>query len=77
MNLTKEEFMVVKKLCAQGGTGNVLEFLGYGSSQFDEGFTLANNLQNKDLIKLLYSNFNKNLIVAEATLLAYKTAFEN
>jgi hypothetical protein len=73
MNLTKEELMVVKKLCAQGGTGNVMEFLGYSSFQFDEGFRLANNLQNKDFIKLLYSNYSKNVIVAEATLLAYKT----
>lgn len=71
MNLTREEFMVIKKLCAQGGTGNVMEFLGYGSSQFDEGFIMAITLQNKDLIKILYSNFNKNLINVEATLLAF------
>lgn len=71
MNLTREEFMVIKKLCAQGGTGNVMEFLGYGSSQFDEGFSMAITLQNKDLIKILYSNFNKNLINIEATLLAF------
>jgi hypothetical protein len=77
MNLTNEEFIVVKKLCVQGGTGNVMEFLGYDSSQFDRGFTIANNLQNKDLVKLLYSNFNKNLVVVEATLLAYNTVLEN
>lgn len=77
MNLTQEEFIVVKKLCAQGGTGNVMEFLGYDASQFDQGFTVANNLQNKDLVKLLYSNFNKNLIVVEATLLAHDTVKVN
>ena len=73
MKLSKEEFIVIKKLCAQGGTGNVMEFLGYDASLFDQGFTIANNLQNKDLVKLLYSNFNKSLVVVEATLLAYNT----
>ena len=39
---------------------------------FDKAFEFANNLQNKDLVKLLYSNFNKNLIVVELTLVGTK-----
>jgi len=50
-------------------TGNLMEILGWDSVRFDEGFALANEMQNLDLVKLLYSNFNKNLIVVELTLL--------
>ena len=49
-------------------SGNVMEILNYDSSHFDEGFSIANEMQNADLVKLLYSNFNKNLIVVELTL---------
>jgi len=71
MIFTNEETIILKKLTEQGGTGNVMEFLSYDTSRFEEGFTIANELQNKDLVKLLYSNFNKNLVVVEATLLAF------
>jgi hypothetical protein len=43
---------------------------------FDVGFQFANEMQNKDLVKLLYSNFNKNLIVVELTLLGIKEGKE-
>ncbi len=72
MNLSPEEKIVLKNLVDAGGTGNVLEFLNYTSSDFDKGFECANEMQNKDLIKLLYSNFNKNLIVAELTLVGFE-----
>lgn len=55
-------------LVKAGGTGNVMELLGWDISRFDEGFEIANAIQNKDMVKLLYSNFNKNLIVVELTL---------
>ena len=70
MEYTQEEKLICRKLVELGGSGNVMEFLRYAVAQFDEGFTIANNMQNKDLVKLLYSNINKNLIVVEATLLA-------
>ncbi len=76
MNYTHEEKIILRKLAEQNGTGNVMEFLNYDASRFDEGFVIANNLQNKDLVKLLYSNFNKNLVVVEATLLAFTTEKE-
>lgn len=74
MEYTQEEKLICRKLAEQGGTGNVMAFLGYAVAQFDEGFIIANQMQNKDLVKLLYSNINKNLIVVEATLLAANVA---
>lgn len=68
MNLTDTELSVLQNLVKKGGMGNVQEFLQCSQSDFDKGFDFANTLQNKDLIKLLYSNFNKNLIVVELTL---------
>jgi len=69
MDLKQEQILILKELLHKGGTGNVNEILSLSSGQFEEGFTIANDMQNKDLLKLLYSNFNKNLVVAELTLL--------
>jgi len=69
MDLKQEQILILKELIRKGGTGNVNEILSLNPSQFEEGFTIANDMQNKDLLKLLYSNFNKNLVVAELTLL--------
>ena len=60
---------VLKHLMKAGGTGNIMEFSKYDSSEFQKGFDLANDMQNLDYVKLLYSNFNKNLVVVELTLL--------
>jgi len=59
---------IVNHLKKCGASGNVMEILNYNSSRFDEGFTIANEMQNADLVKLLYANFNKNLVVVELTL---------
>jgi len=77
MTYTNEERIILRKLTEHSGTGNIMEFLNYDASRFDEGFEIANNMQNKDLVKLLYSNFHKNLIVVEATLLAFTAAKES
>jgi len=69
MDLKQEQILILKELVHKGGTGNVNEILSLSSGQFEEGFTIANDMQNKDLLKLLYSNFNKNLVVVELTLL--------
>lgn len=63
--------VVLEGLRMKGGTGNVMEILSWDTSRFDEGFQIANEMQNQDLLKLLYSNFNKNLIVVELTLLGF------
>ncbi|HNR74477.1 MAG: hypothetical protein UZ12_BCD005001060 [Bacteroidetes bacterium OLB12] len=72
MDLTETERHVLQSLVKKGSMGNVMEFLNWPSEEFDRGFEFANNLQNKDLVKLLYSNFNKNLIVVELTLVGIK-----
>jgi hypothetical protein len=68
MALTKDEIKILSKITEPGGTGNVMEILEWPTSRFDEGFMLANDMQNSNLVKLLYSNFNKNLVVVELTL---------
>ena len=74
MNLTEEELTIIQHLAKAGGTGNVMEFLNFNPTDFDKGFSIANEMQNKDLVKLLYSNFNKNLIVVETTLVGYNAS---
>lgn len=59
---------VIKNLGVRG-FGNVMEALAWNQDRFQEGFDLANAMQNLDLVKLLYSNFNQNNIVIEFTLL--------
>lgn len=76
MNMEQEILKVIEGVGDRGGTtGNVMEILGYDQSQFQNGFDIANEMQNRDLIKLLYSNFNQNKVIVEFTLLgkaAYK-----
>ncbi|MBL7871527.1 MAG: hypothetical protein JNM78_07945 [Cyclobacteriaceae bacterium] len=71
MSVSDLEKSVLKYLTEKGGTGNIMEQLPT-SFDFDQAFEFANNLQNKDFVKLLYSNFNKKLIVVELTLLGFR-----
>jgi hypothetical protein len=48
---------------------NVIEVLGYGQDQFQQAFDIALEMDNKNLVKLLYSNFNAGKIVIEFTLI--------
>lgn len=77
MDLTEEEITIAQHLAKAGGTGNVMEFLNFNQVDFDKGFSITNEMQNKDLVKLLYSHFTKNLIVAELTLLGYQAMKSN
>lgn len=67
----KEEELInrVIKTLGNNNTGNVMEATGWSSEDFENGFQLANTMQNLDLVKLLYSNFNQNKIIIEFTLL--------
>lgn len=73
-DLEKKHQLVLKAAHQKGGMGNVMEALGWDVNRFDEGFALANDMQNLDLVKLLYSNFTKNLIVVELTLVGINKA---
>jgi hypothetical protein len=70
-----EVMKVIKGVGDKGTTGNVMEILGYSQTEFQQGFDIANEMQNRDLVKLLYSNFNQNKVIIEFTLLG-KAAYE-
>ncbi|MBS1682012.1 MAG: hypothetical protein JST48_09885 [Bacteroidetes bacterium] len=63
-----QHISILKFVHQKGGTGNVMEALGWEVAKHEEGFRLALELENLNYAKLLYSNFNKNLIVLELTL---------
>jgi len=65
---------ILKSIYQQGNMGNVMEALGWDAFNFDEAFHIAIEMQNRDYVKLLYSNFNKNLIVVELTLVGEQLA---
>jgi hypothetical protein len=67
---------IVLGLGKSGGTGNVMEYLGYTQESFDEAFMIANDIQNMDLVKLLYSNYNLSKVIVEFTLLG-RARYEN
>jgi hypothetical protein len=48
---------------------NVVEVLGYGSDRFQQAFDIVLEMENRNLVKLLYSNFNVGKVVVEFTLL--------
>ena len=49
---------------------NVLEALGYGLHRFQEAFDIALEMDNRNLVKLIYSNYNAGKVIVEFTLLA-------
>lgn len=59
---------ILKFIHQKGGTGNVMEALGWENARFEEGSQIALALDNLNYAKMLYSNFNRNLIVVELTL---------
>lgn len=59
---------ILKFVHQKGGMANVMEALGWDSSRFEEGSQIALTLDNLNYAKMLYSNFNKNLVVIELTL---------
>jgi hypothetical protein len=74
--ITEADVMkVINGVGDNGTTGNVMEILGYSQADFQQGFDIANEMQNRDLVKMLYSNFNQNKVIVEFTLLG-KAAYE-
>ncbi|HEV8513722.1 MAG TPA: hypothetical protein VGQ59_10615 [Cyclobacteriaceae bacterium] len=68
---------ILKFIHQKGGMGNVMEALGWDSSRFEEGSRIALELDNLNYAKMLYSNFNKNLVVIELTLVGVAQAAKN
>lgn len=65
---------ILKFIYRKGGTGNVMEALGWDSSRFEEASQIALDMDNLNYVKQLYTNFNKNLIVVELTLVGIAIA---
>ena len=65
---------ILKFIYQKGGTGNVMEGLAWDPSRFEEGSQIALDMDNLNYVKQLYTNFNKNLIVVELTLVGIAEA---
>jgi hypothetical protein len=48
---------------------NVIDALNYSSENFQKAFDIALEMENRNLVKLLYSNFQAGKVVVEYTLL--------
>ena len=49
---------------------NVMDALGLTQDQFQDAFDIALEMDNRNLVKLIYSNFNQSKVIVEFTLLA-------
>jgi hypothetical protein len=72
MRFEKEIATVLKSRKPDTDMLNVIEALGYDSDKFQEAFDVALEMDNLNLVKLLYSNFNAGKVIVEFTLLAKK-----
>lgn len=48
---------------------NIIEVLGYSADRFQQAFDIALEMDNRSLVKLLYSNFTTGKVIVEFTLL--------
>jgi hypothetical protein len=72
MNFENEINTVLQARRADTDMVNVVEALGYDSDDFQKAFDIALQMENRNLVKLIYSNFNAGKVVVEFTLLAKK-----
>ena len=72
MKFEKEISIVLQARKPDTDMINVLEALGYGTEKFQEAFDVALEMDNRNLVKLIYSNFNAGKVIVEFTLLAKK-----
>jgi hypothetical protein len=70
MDLEHQIKAVLRSRRADTDMLNVMEALGYGADKFQEAFDVALAMDNRDLVKLIYSNFNAGKVIVEFTLLA-------
>lgn len=58
---------VLKSHTGRSDMLNVMEALGFGSDRFQLAFDIALEMENRNLVKPLYSNFSAGKIVVEFT----------
>jgi hypothetical protein len=71
---------IITALGTLGRTANVMEVLNYTQADFDGAFRIALEMENRNLVKLLYSNINQNKVIVEITLVgeaAYEKTIQN
>lgn len=70
MNFEEETAKILQARRPDSDMVNVVEALGYGADDFQKAFDVALQMENHNLVKLIYSNFNAGKVVVEFTLLA-------
>jgi hypothetical protein len=61
---------ILKSKRSDSDMTDVMEALSYTQADFQKGFDIALEMENRNLAKLIYSNFNATKIIIEFTLLA-------
>jgi hypothetical protein len=74
--LNKEITVILNAKQPDSDMLNVLPVLGYGQDKFQEAFDIALAMENQNLVKLLYSNFQAGKIVVEFTRLGKLAAHQ-
>jgi len=72
MNFEEEIATVLQSRRPDTNMLDVMEALGYASDKFQQAFDVALEMDRRNLVKLLYSNFNAGKVIVEFTLLAKK-----
>ena len=72
MNFEKEIATVLQSRRSDTNMLDVMEALGYAADKFQQAFDIALEMDRRNLVKLLYSNFNAGKVIVEFTLLAKK-----
>jgi hypothetical protein len=68
MKFQKEITSVLKASRADTDMLNIIEVLRYTADDFQKAFDIALEMENENLVKLIYSNFNAGKVVVELTL---------
>jgi hypothetical protein len=72
MKFEKEITTILQSRRTDSDMLNVIETLGFGPDKYQQAFDIALEMDNQNLVKLLYSNFNAGKVVVEFTLLGRK-----
>lgn len=72
MKFEKEIAIILQSRRPDSDMLNVIEVLSYGKDEFQQAFDIALEMDNRNLVKLLYSNFNAGKVIVEFTLVGKK-----
>jgi hypothetical protein len=72
MEFEKEIAAVLQSRRSDTDMLNIIEVLRFAPDNFQRAFDIALEMDRRNLVKLLYSNFNASKVIVEFTLLAKK-----